>query len=696
MACTVQSEAQTPDNLGKLSASKLKAYAKAALEAGDVYSASAYYEQYCTKRPKDKKALFELAEAYRLSRNYQQAELYYGKAFEADEKANLMALFYQAQMQKMNGKYDEATTNFTKFRKKYKGFNDEQVVKRKVRIEIEGCERSAAIIDSALNVDIKHLAINKAHMELSPMPVNDSTLVYAALKADKSTFYATKDSAKWPVRQFYLANKKEEVWQDVGKWEEEPFNEEGVITANGAFSPDKERFYFTKCAHNYTGKFVCAIYCSQLVDDRWETPEILDENINDPNFSSTQPTFAIETFRNRTVMYFVSDREGGKGGLDIWYTVFNAKTATFSTAKPLSLKVNSKEDEMTPYYDQSSGALYFSSNGRVGLGGFDVFRAKGQMNKWDDHAENVGYPINSSVDDLYYVLNSDGESGYMVSNRPGGVALLNPTCCDDIYAFAPKEEEPEPKPEVPTEDSIVVDVPVIVKPPPPPKRTIILTGILWEEDDNGNKGQLIKGGLVTLYKVDNGRKVFVRSGISERNGSFSFKLDPNATYELRFSKENYFNNTASFSTVNLANDRPKRDYGLIPISEKPIIIENIYYEFDKDDLTPLAKQTIDTELYPLLLDNPAIIIEIRSHTDSKGKETYNQSLSQRRAQSVVNHLMAKGIDKNRLKASGYGETLPIAPNTFDNGEDNPDGRQKNRRTEFKVIGKLDYDIIYKE
>ena len=138
----------------------------------------------------------------------------------------------------------------------------------------------------------------------------------------------------------------------------------------------------------------------------------------------------------------------------------------------------------------------------------------------------------------------------------------------------------------------------------------------------------------------------------------------------------------------------KKDIGLLPIPDRAIVIKNIYYEFDKSNLTPEAKITLDTTLVGLLAENPALIVEISSHTDSKGSDSYNNRLSQNRAESVVKHLSENGIDARRLRAKGYGESQPIAPNENPDGTDNPDGRQLNRRTEFKVVGELDLEIDY--
>ena len=138
----------------------------------------------------------------------------------------------------------------------------------------------------------------------------------------------------------------------------------------------------------------------------------------------------------REIVYFVSDREeGAKGGLDIWYTYFDARKKVWKEAANCKTKINTVGNEMAPYYDLESGTMYFSSDNWPGIGGFDVFKSVGMMKKWSGKPVNMRFPVNSGADDLYYVLDASGESGFMSSNRTGGFTLKNPTCCDDIYAF---------------------------------------------------------------------------------------------------------------------------------------------------------------------------------------------------------------------------------------------------------------------
>ncbi|HVE62150.1 MAG TPA: OmpA family protein, partial [Chitinophagaceae bacterium] len=210
----------------------------------------------------------------------------------------------------------------------------------------------------------------------------------------------------------------------------------------------------------------------------------------------------------------------------------------------------------------------------------------------------------------------------------------------------------------------------------------------------------IANAIVSVYATDNeNNEVLVKTDSTDSEGKYFIKLQQGNNYHIVFNKPGYFNRKLNFSTKAVTNsDTLHRSVSIRQIPRQPIIVKNIYYPFDKSYLTDTAKLVVDTTIYPILLENQEIVVEISSHTDSKGADTYNEKLSQERAQSVVNHLISKGIDKDRLVAKGYGESKPLAANEHHDGSDNPEGRQMNRRTEFKVIGimKKYTDVIYEE
>lgn len=644
-----------------LSMRKIRGYAQNALRTGDTYTALIYYKEWAKRKPENAKVVLQLAELYRGARDYQHASDAYWKYLKlTGGQKNSMALYHAGDMFMQTGKYQEAKSNFIKFRRFAKEMDDKWY-RRVTNNKIEGCELAISLLDSVNKAEVEHLdeSINKAHIEFSPIPLDENTLLYGSLISDKVEFYDMEevDTLDLPKRKLYLAKKEDDKWVSKGEFNEPVKGIEGHI-GNGALSPNGQRLYFTQCQENFQGKTICHLYYSEKDGEKWGDPIKMNDMINLPNYTTTQPTVGRESKRNQEVIYFVSDRPDGKGGLDIWFTEFHARTKRFRTPKNAGAAVNTPGMEFTPYYDVSSHSLYFSSDGRVGLGGLDVYKIEGEKTKWSkDSLQHLGKAINSPADDFDFILNKDKNTGFLVSNREGGVALLNATCCDDIYAFEFVE---------------YVNIHL---------NGLVIDSTCLDEVD------------VLLYLKDDatGEK-YLAEELRVNPCTFSFTLEPDRDYTIEAKKVGYFNDLVDVTTKKKTPaDTINVELQLRKIPKKPIVLEGILYDFDSANLTASAKISLDTGLYPIMMENPQIIIELSSHTDSKGTDAYNLKLSQERAKSVVDYMIEKGIDSRRLKDAGYGESRPIAPNTNEDGSDNPDGRALNRRTEFEIIGELSED-----
>jgi OOP family OmpA-OmpF porin len=668
---------QQPEDLNTLKPRQIKNFGKNAIRVGDTYSAINYYEKYTELKPSDIKARFVLANLYRKARDYKKAMPLFEKCYKDAPDDFPLSLYYFALMQKMTGNYEKAKENFSQYKKESKKLKDDEsrIYGKYANNEIAGCDLAKTLMDNPLKIIVTHLdtSINKAHVEFAPFPMNDSTLLYSSLKEERLTYYVSSQDSpvKMPARQLYVAKKKNNEWHGGTKMAG-PFNLEDVQTGNGTYSPNGKRFYFTRCTPNWKGTIICAIYVSNYVKDAWQKPELLDERINNPKYTSTQPTVGTESKFNYEVLYFISDRTGGKGGTDIWYTVYDGKKKKYKDPQNAGGKINTIGDEFSPFFDMETRSMYFSSTGWPGLGGFDTFKCNGEVKNWTAPI-NIGYPLNTSVDDIYGVVNKNQESGFFVSNREGGVSLKSPTCCDDIYAYKYIKY-------------IHIDI----------------AGTVSENQDtlNNTSKTLKPNTIVALYVVDADKnEIFIKNDTTDSNGHFNLKLEQGNTYKLAVNAPGYLTKKITVSTKNsAASETILADISLDKIPKGPIVIKNIYYPFDKATLTDEAKLNIDTSIYVILTENPQIIIELSSHTDNKGSDDYNLKLSQKRAESVVAYLIAKGIDKKRLVAKGYGETKQIAPNTNADGSDNPEGRQTNRRTEMRVTGIMEKkeEIIYQD
>jgi outer membrane protein OmpA-like peptidoglycan-associated protein len=659
-------------------ANQLKKFGKNADRLGDTYTAVDFLEQYYKLRPGDAETSYRLAELYFVSRDYPKSEKLFSKVYKDFSDKFPQALYYQAQSLKSQGKYAEAKDVFGRFQRKLKLVKDGSITSSQVRDEIAGCELAESIIANPLKVKIEPLgrSVNSTHVDLSPVPVNDSMFYYSSLRIDSVVYFERDDTAHFPpVRQMYIASKEDNDWVG-GKPMDGTINIPGVETGNGTFSRDGNRFYFTRCARDFQGKMICAIYVANRKKNGWQEPVKLNSLVNDPNYTSTQPTIGYTARSDFEVVYFVSDRPGGKGGLDIWYTIYNPRKMEYLTPRNVGTKINTSKDEITPFYDKTTRTLYFSSNGHQSIGGYDINKAMGELRKWLP-ATNEGTPLNTSYDDLYFTISKNREDGFLVSNRPGLNSLRNPSCCDDIYQYR-------------WTDFIRLAVTGTIY--PAEKGTV---------NKNMDQAQLMalkdvikpmKGAILSLYMIDKKtkEKIFIDRDTTREDGLYYFDLQPDFDYKFEMEGFQYFNEQVNLSTdgINFSYTIEMPPVWVNVISDKPIVLKNVYYDFEKSDLTPIAKTNVDTTILELMRNADDIIVEISSHTDSMGSYEYNKKLSQERADNVVSYMINKGISRKRLVAKGYGSDKPVAPNSNADGTDNPIGREQNRRTEFRIIGTL--------
>ena len=359
--------------------------------------------------------------------------------------------------------------------------------------------------------------------------------------------------------------------------------------------------------------------------------------------------------------------------MDIWMTYFDERKKEWRKPRNLGRRINTPQDEMTPYYQLKEKKLYFSSAGHPGVGGLDVFSTRGEMRKFG-YPKNAGVPINSHADELYFVQLDDRESGYLVSNRKGGYQMINETCCDDLYGFF---------------------VPDVIH--------LAMEGFVMqvnEEDYISGKGDklsansfnanFLDGVTVDLYLIEDSVEVLMQRSSTAGDGTYFVEFEPEKEYKVVLSRPGFFSNQVDVDTRGMTeSDTLVQNVGLSIKREGGILVDNILFEFDSSELTEESKAQIDQGIFRTLVENPEIIVELGAHTDNKGSDSYNKRLSLERAESVVKYLEDRGIPAMRLRAKGYGSDEPVEPNTNPDGSDNPEGRALNRRTEIKVVGELE-------
>jgi tetratricopeptide (TPR) repeat protein len=389
----------------------------------DYYGAAKYYHEALNFDSSQIELVKKYADALRGYNNYKVAEQYYDYLVSVDKEKKLPeALFWLGEIQKSNGKYNEAEESF-------KAFIALAPVKdyyyKKALQEVASC-------DFAMNLkkDTKLVAIN-AGTEINSKgsdfaaiySARDNKLRFSSLRSGNPENYIVKDQKENRVRLFVSQ------WQEGSTWtfpveEDSLLNNIAFDVANGCFSPDGKTFYFSACSKN-----ICKIYVCRYLRGRWTRPSLLPPPINETTSSATQP-FLANVFGN-DVLLFVSDREGGYGKLDIWYSVLTGPSE-YSEPTNAGAEINSPDNDICPFYDSDSTTLYFSSSWHYGFGGYDIFKSKGDLKK-QGSAENMGVPFNSPANDLYYFIDADHRRAWFSSNRLGSMYGTAETCCNDIW-----------------------------------------------------------------------------------------------------------------------------------------------------------------------------------------------------------------------------------------------------------------------
>lgn len=636
---------------------RLKNKAEYLLRQGYIYEALPVLEKYCIKKPKDVKAALLLANKLAEVRDYYKASDWYLFVYQSDTVEFRDQLFQYARMQKMVGAYENSLSAFRMLEQLYKGRGVGREQKKMLEIEIAGCLLADSLRKNQEEIILRLMdtSINKMYSEFSPVMINDSTLIYGGMLSNQIVY----TNNNLPVKQFYTASKKNERWTFEGRWD---FLEEtpDEITGNGVFSRDKKRFYFTRCAKNLDQQITCQIYRKQLLDNQWGVAERLKADINLTNYTSTHPAIAGEPGNaKKEILYFISNRPDGEGGFDIYYTVYSITKDEYSEVKNAGKKINTAGDEYTLFVDPGSERLYFSSTGWPGIGGFDIFKVMGSKREWTQ-PENMGMPFNSNADDLYFSTGTNPQEGFFVSNRKGGIAYQDFSCCDDIYQYKWKKY-----------------INVVVK------------GSIAQTMGQNQLDILptLRNPRIKLLVMDRASGEYVLADEKAiLTDTFNVNLEADEIYRLLVEADNYSPKSFDVSTREYElSDTLNLRFNLEVKPEMPIVLEDILFGYDSYELNDVSMNFLDTKLIPILHDKPGIRIEISAHTDNKGNNSYNQELSQKRAESVMNYIISKGIDQKRLEAVGYGESRPIEPNEFEDGNDNPEGRSRNRRVEMKII-----------
>ncbi|PCI97904.1 MAG: hypothetical protein COB15_06920 [Flavobacteriales bacterium] len=614
------------------------------------YKAIEMYKKAYTKESKKEvksEILFQIAECYRGKNDGTQAAVWYNKAIKSKYE-DPIAIYYVADIYKAQGKYEEAIVHYNKFKAAKPG-------DKRAEDGVKSCEMAKKWLEEPSRTIVNPMPLlNSEDYDFSPVFADKKNVeLYFTSTRQGSAGSEVSDITGMNFSDIYKTKRDKK-----GKWSEPAVLNEAVNSpaSEGSSCLNKKRntMYFTRCGVEDKGVMGCGLMWAKRAGQKWGEPEYIE--ITEDTFTVGHPAISPDD----KVLVFASNMPGGQGGKDLWYITYNKKAKTWSQATNLGSEINTAGDEMFPYI-RENGELYFSSTGHLGMGGLDIFKAASTgANQWSG-VENLQVPMNSAAHDFGIVFEGDKERGFFTTAREGGKGG------DDIWEFYL------------------------------PPMLFALEGVVKDVET----GNVLANAKVKLIGTDGSSA----ETTTDENGSFFFVengpdryINPATSYSLIVEKDKYLVAKGKETTVGLEGSKKFfHDYALQPYEDVVIKLPLIEYETAKWNLQDQYKDSLNS-LYNVMTENPTLVIQLRSHTDHRGSTKANQRLAQKRAQSCVDYLVKeKGIHPDRIKAKGMGESEPIKGmggviltekfiKTLKTKEEQDAALQRNRRTDFKVVG----------
>lgn len=631
--------------------------ANEAFDRGEYFDAQKIYRKVYNRltkredRPLRGEVAFKLGQCYTKLNRAPQAAAAYQNALRY-EYPDSSAYLYLGKALQADGKYGPAIDAYTN----YLEYQPDDLLTKEA---LKGCRMAiAAKQKPKTRYVVKNAKIfNSRRADFAPMYLDKSY--------DQIFFTSTNEKVTGDKKSEITGMKKGDIYfskkNERGQWQQ-PEPVEGELNSDAdegivSFTPDGQTMYLTKARRSETSSTSVEIYTSRRSDATWSAPQKY-EITADTLSAVGHPAVSADG----RYLYFCSDMPGGYGGLDIWRVNLNDRVGSLENMGP---QINTPGNESFPY-SRTDSLLYFASDGHPGFGGLDIFKAK--LNTTGEYwsVENMGQPVNSAGDD-FGITFGQGETGYFSSNRGDARGY------DHIFSF---------------------ELPDI---------HITISGWVLDKDE-----EPVPNAIIRIVGDDGSNQ----KEVARDDGSFKFNLDRGVKYVMKAGAPGYLNVKQEFESDSAEEDA---DYGIdfiLAAINKPQVVENIFYDFDKATLRPESKSALD-EMVVMLNENPNVTIEMGAHTDRKGSDEYNIRLSDRRAQSVVDYLIGAGIDAGRLSPKGYGESMPKTVTKriareypqFPEGtvlteefietlspEDQEAADQINRRTEFQVLS-IDYEMF---
>lgn len=569
-----------------------------------------YQKAFSKQKKKDQeiknRIIYQIAQSYRLSGQPKRATQQYRRAIKAKYyTTEPKVYFYLADVLKFQGEYEEAESMYADYLNIVP--DDSSAIHN-----IEACRNSLDWISNPTRYEVEYVKkLSSRDNDWAPrfLDKNCTDIVFTSSREGATG----KKKDDWTGQRFsdlFISSQdKKGAWSTPKLLEEEGIINTVANEGEAFFSADGNTIYYTFCGTERKKQSGCQIYVSSFNGSTWSDPTLL-------KLTSDSAADCVHPYLNadETVIYFASNMPGGEGDLDIWHATRSSKGSNFGEPVNAGKMINTSGKEAFPCLFNDT-TLYFSSTGLIGLGGYDIFKATKIDNQWEN-VENLKTPVNSNADDFGIVFYPNVQSGFFSSNRRNGRD-------DDIYSFL---------------------LPTV---------SFTISGVI--KDDSTL--QLIPLAFVQMVGSD-GSSVQTKTN---NKGFFRFEssqVKSNVTYQIHVTKEGYLDKEAIETTIGLHSGKDiVRDFRLSPIPKGPVVLPDILYDLGKWDLKEQYQDSL-IGLIEILEKNNRLVIELASHTDSRPIAMTNDSLSQYRAQAVVNYLIDRGINPGRLVAKGYGSKVP--------------------------------------
>src|SRR5690554_779814 len=602
--------------------------------------AAELYKEAVDKGKDSKHILTRLGDCYYNNSDSEQAAIWYGKALEKYSDVEPEYIYKYIQTQRSLGNYEVADTWLTTFKSKQ---NNDSRSEKADSNNLHLYEKLASTKGTLVTVN--NLPINSNYSDYGGF-IHENTIYFASSRNTNNKIYKWNNEPYLDLYQGTISTKDgaQEI-SDIKKINFDGAHRKDVHTADAVLTNDGSTMYFSRmnvgkrnrAKMDKEGTVQLKIYKATLVDSTWSN--ITELPFNNDSFSTYHPALSPD---NKT-LFFTSDREGGYGQTDLYKVAINSD-GTYGEVKNLGSKINTEGREGFPFVAKDS-TLYFSSDGFLNLGLLDIFKSDYIK---DENAEaiNLGAPYNSGYDDFAFFINSDTKEGYFSSNRHDGIGS------DDIYQFNIYECKQK------------------------------VEGIAR------NSKTLEPLPLTTVQLIDESGKI-IEEVTTDELGQYAFNLDCDETYKILGSKPDYKDALITLKTTNEPDKVHNGDLSLIPlINYNEIVINPIFFNFDKWDIRPDAAYELEN-IVSVMREHPNMVIKIESHTDSRGSDSYNMKLSDRRAKSTREYLYSRNIAKHRIESAiGYGESQLV--NKCSNGvKCTEEEHQENRRSKFIIISDIE-------